>query len=179
MTSTDIIQFRPPQATIGTQVIWYRHGKKRTQDATIGYLVHCGNRTATIYLCTGRRVDAVRHINDPKLSLSSEQREQGAWDFTQDYYETRDRIKFLEGEVRKLMSAVMGDKQKSNSAEDSEVRKKRQVSENVGNGLREFRELKRKAEEMGLNHSGMRLPELRSAIEKASTLADPSESQNA
>lgn len=163
MSSEDIVNFRPPEATVGTQVVWYMHGRKRKVDSLIGYIIHSGSRTATIYLCNGRRVDAVRHVSDPKLSLSPEQREQGAWDFTDEHYEMK---KFRSEVTRKLAEL---DKQVSRLILTKEMpaekkTKKRGGNPNAAECLKEFRKLQKQAKDLGIATSGMKKHDLQQAI---------------
>lgn len=79
--------FEMPRCTVGLPILWYRNGVKDRTSVEMAYMLTCGSRTAVIHSSSGRRVDAVRHIDDPKLKLNSDQREQGAWDFTDDYKE--------------------------------------------------------------------------------------------
>jgi len=85
----DQLNYRQPRCTVGTAVLWYRNGLRDRTVVEVGYMLQCGERTSVISTSGGRRVDAVRYIDDPKLMLSPEQRENGAWDFTDDF---RDRI---------------------------------------------------------------------------------------
>lgn len=90
-TETDSLQqsineYRMPRANTGLLVLWYRNGHRDRTRVEVAYMLHAGERTATIYsLMSQRRVDVVRHVDDPKLQLNPEQRENGAWDFTDDY----------------------------------------------------------------------------------------------
>jgi hypothetical protein len=63
-------------------------------------------------------VDAVRHVDDPKLTLNADQRENGAWDFTdedkqglQQRNELTVRVEILEAQVRSLVRDARMDKQ--------------------------------------------------------------------
>ncbi|MBM4401615.1 MAG: hypothetical protein FJ045_06660, partial [Crenarchaeota archaeon] len=103
-----IQNFEMPRATIGMPVLWYPTGRREAKTSRVAYMIHCGGRTATLQVSNGR-VDAVRHVDDPKLDLSQDQREQGAWDFTYDWKELQEfkqqvnaRIAELEKEVERL-----------------------------------------------------------------------------
>lgn len=102
--------FRMPKAPPGIQVLWYRNGVRDKTRVEVAYMLNAGERTASIHaMMTGRRIDSVRHVDDPKLLLSNDQRENGAWDYTDDYKEfmnfqkqIEDRLQFLERQVVRM-----------------------------------------------------------------------------
>jgi hypothetical protein len=142
--------YRMPRANPGMQVLWYRNGTRDRTRVEVAYMLHAGERTANIYaLISGRRVEVVRHVDDPKLLLNADQRENGAWDFTDDFKEAQreraelgDRISTLERQISKLITAQarIPDKPKQ------ECRK----TDPTASKLREFQELRQKAEAMGI-----------------------------
>lgn len=148
--------YHMPRVSPGQQVLWYKRGFADKGSVEVAYMIHCGERTATIVSATGKRADAVRHIQDPKLKLSPEQRENGAWDFTEDYREL-ERFKV---EVRVRLERLerhlgMGEAPEV-IMEDGEVvvakaAKERSIRGNAGaDRLAQHRALVKKAREMGV-----------------------------
>lgn len=100
---SELKEYAMPQANPGMQILWYKKGVVDRTSVEVAYMLHTGARTAVICSMTGRRVDAVRHVDDPKLQLNADQRENGAWDYTDDYkemlrfkLEVRSRLERLE-----------------------------------------------------------------------------------
>lgn len=161
----EIAEYQMPKAPVGSPVLWYRTGRANC-DPMIAYMLHCGGRTCQLFLADGRRQDSVRHIDDPKLNLSVEQRESGSWDFTHGekdlaaYKQTmEERVKALESKVEQLEAALPRSK--------SEGGKKKPVpSRGNPNNLKEYRDLQDKAEELGIDRN-MKKVELQRAIARA------------
>jgi hypothetical protein len=65
----------------GQCVTWYSAG---TRDCTgeMAFILEIGKRNVVLQRASGLAMESVRHIDDPKLKLSVDQRESGAWDFT-------------------------------------------------------------------------------------------------
>lgn len=162
----EIAEFEMPKAAVGSPVLWYRTGRKNC-DPMIAYMLHCGGRTCQLFLADGRRQDSVRHADDPKLNLSVEQRESGAWDFT---YSEKDLVRYkqeMEERVRALEEEVQRLKSSSpKSFKSSENKKKPAPSRGNPNNLKEYRELQDKAESLGIDRN-MKKVELKRAIARA------------
>jgi hypothetical protein len=97
-----IENFTMPFATPGMPILWYPRGTYDRTTCSVAYMIHCGHRTAVLLTSTGQRRDAVRHVSDPKLSLSEDQRENGAWDFTDEYK----RMKQMEASLMSRLGAI-------------------------------------------------------------------------
>ena len=68
-------------------VRWYPTGDpSRLNSPQLGVATRIENRTIDVFVLTGnsrgKTFSGVRHVSDPKLSLSPEHRAEGAWDFT-------------------------------------------------------------------------------------------------
>jgi hypothetical protein len=136
-------------------------------------MVQCGSRTSTISLVTGRRVDAVRHVSDPKLSLNADQREQGAWDFTDEHYENKmfqvqmeRRVKALEKQIAALITKqpqAKGRKNAKGASRDNPAARE---------ALAKYHALKKEAQELGIDVSGMKTAQLQEAVNDAKKLAE-------
>lgn len=84
--SQEAIQnFVMPEVKQGMPVRWYPHGEIDGRTPEIGFVVKVGGRSIVLRTASGMQRDTVRHIDDPKLKLSVQQRENGAWDYTEDY----------------------------------------------------------------------------------------------
>jgi hypothetical protein len=80
----EIMDYKMPVVRLGAPVQWFANGNA-VRDSVLGWVTKVGHRGVRIHLCTGVWFDTVRHISDPKLRLSQDQRENGAWDFTEEY----------------------------------------------------------------------------------------------
>jgi len=162
-------EFTAPRCTVGMQVLWYRNGLRDRTSVEVAYMLHNGVRTSTIHASTGRRVDAVRHIDDPKLQLNADQRETGAWDFTEDYKETlafRERVTAKLAELDRQVNALIQSGIKGSAAPKEKVRKEPGAGQA---NLKAFHDLRRKAREMGIVVTpSMKRADIESAVEAAS-----------
>jgi len=106
VTDQEIADYVMPLVEEGSPVLWYRHGLKGGCEPEVAFIAKVYHRNVTLYLISGPRATAVRHASDPKLQLNVEQREFGAWDFTEqqkEYESFREdiinRVMALEGNV--------------------------------------------------------------------------------
>lgn len=78
----EIAAFVMPRPDRGQAVTWYASG---TRDGVgeVAFVLEVGRRNLVVARASGLAMESVRHIDDPKLKLSVEQRESGAWDFTE------------------------------------------------------------------------------------------------
>jgi len=152
-------EFTPPSISAGMQVIWYRHGVRRESDSIVGFMLHKGRRTSQIFLINGRRVDAVRHIDDPKLQLNADQREAGAWDFTEghkDYIEHRQKTEARLDQIEKDISKLI--------VSSGVRRAKPSVAAAGKENLHKYQVLKSQVLELGLYVKGMKKAEMELAL---------------
>jgi len=83
--------FTPPALMNGQPVMWWPRGVRGTGNMVIGFAQKANtnadggvvSRGATIYLITGRLVDACPHCDDPRIQLNADQRENGGWEYTE------------------------------------------------------------------------------------------------
>jgi hypothetical protein len=97
--------FTMPKACRGQAVTWYPSGAKSSAAET-AFVLEVGKRNVVLQRASGLAIASVRHIDDPKLQLSAEQRESGAWDFTDEakqmlelqkiVKETAEKVRLLE-----------------------------------------------------------------------------------
>lgn len=89
ITQEQVAAFKMPQVLPGTAVFWYKNALK-SSDPQIGYVLKCASRSVQLYIPRTNQIMYVcRHVDDPKLRLNSDQREDGAWDFTDEYREIK------------------------------------------------------------------------------------------
>jgi hypothetical protein len=93
--------FAMPKPMRGQSVLFYRNGQK-TGEAEVGFVLKVAKRNIVINLASGLAYDSVRHVDDPKLQVSVEQRSGGAWDYTDDWKE----IQALRKDVTALTAQV-------------------------------------------------------------------------
>ncbi len=113
--------FEMPKPTKGSAVLWYPHGQKSESPET-GFILKIGHRNLVVMLGSGVAKETVRHIDDPKLLMGVSQRENGAWDFTDEAKLLRElnnitaaqsaKIAALQEQVSALEDLVGGGKKK-------------------------------------------------------------------
>lgn len=104
--ATAIEQWAPPRVLAGQVVEFYPYGQ-RNGRTTLAQVKRCKGRTCTVRdLETGKIYQSCRHVDDPKLAISDDLRQDGGWDFTEDerqrqaeLQDFRDRLRILEGAV--------------------------------------------------------------------------------
>lgn len=76
--------FVMPKILPGDTVLWYCHGLRGAGKPEVVDVLKVSERSICIKTKYSQQVrQPVRHIDDPKLRLSAEQREHGAWDYTE------------------------------------------------------------------------------------------------
>jgi glycine cleavage system H lipoate-binding protein len=98
------LEFVMPQVLQGA-VVQYFDASLAESRRVSGFVVKISKtrRTVDVYVPSrGNIVEQVRHIADPKLKLSNEQRENGAWDFSADAQDTRQQLAKLEQRINDL-----------------------------------------------------------------------------
>jgi len=85
-TQEQILSFQMPKVEVGTALAFYPAGRPNAHS-TVGFLVRISRTGRNVMLKTvdGLVYDAVRHVEDPKLEINSDHRENGAWDFTDEH----------------------------------------------------------------------------------------------
>ncbi|HHK42056.1 MAG TPA: hypothetical protein ENJ50_06515 [Planctomycetaceae bacterium] len=106
VSQEEILSFEMPVPPIGLPVLWYSTGFDDSRRRQIGFVRYVSARNIGITLPGGQKVDAVRHVDDPKLRLNPEQRETGAWAFTPDYIATLERLEGYSAEIADLKSRL-------------------------------------------------------------------------
>lgn len=76
--------FEMPHVRPGATVLYHPQGM-RTRHQSVATVIRCNRRGAMVKTAEGHIREAVRHIDDPKLELNADQRENGAWEHTDDY----------------------------------------------------------------------------------------------
>ena len=101
----EVSAYKMPEAKRGMPVVWYPQGTTGTnwKMALVGKAQE-GRSNVSLFI-GGTHVairDAVPHISDPRLKLGPDHREQGAWDYTEEYLEKKKQIAALERRVATL-----------------------------------------------------------------------------
>ena len=81
-TRQEIQDFVMPRPCPGQTVTWFPSGARDGKGENANVL-NSGKRNIIIMRASGLAMESVRHVDDPKLKLSAEQRASGAWDFTE------------------------------------------------------------------------------------------------
>ena len=100
VTEKEIANYEMPSIREGAPVRWYRYGTAEN-TAVLGFVTKVKSRSVVIWTTHGLRYDNVRHISDPKLRMDSDQRADGAWDYTEDY-KAEQEVRELRDLVKKL-----------------------------------------------------------------------------
>lgn len=105
-----IEQYKMPRPCLGQEVLFYHYGKKdQPRVPEIAFVTRVGQRTIIIRTASGAAKDEVRHVTDPKLALNEELRLMGAWDYSENYYNTislRGEVAQLKADVEALKAAL-------------------------------------------------------------------------
>ena len=107
-----LAQYKMPPTSVGTTVLWYRHGTRASRPA-LGFVCRFEKDSQNIDLIvpteTSGAVESVPHVSDPRLDLGFEHANSGAWDYTDEYragvqlrHEIEDRLAKLESEVNSI-----------------------------------------------------------------------------
>lgn len=95
--------FIMPKPLRGSSVIWYPHGL-RGDVSEVAFVLKLFAGSIVIQLASGLVKEAVRHVDDPRLQDNEHQRENGAWDYTDDHrtlVDLQSRLAELESRVAK------------------------------------------------------------------------------
>lgn len=98
-----------PPVRHGQVVAWYPPTGRQEPESAI--VIRVAPRNVHLSTATRGVREAVRHVSDPKLRLNPEQREMGAWDYTDDYktqlqefQQIREHIAALQRQVNVLVT---------------------------------------------------------------------------
>ena len=138
VVSTQSLEFDMPVPVLGTTVRWYQSGLAESRPPGVGTVIRVFHRSLSILLPSGVRMDAVRHINDPKLQLNADQRECGSWDFTEDVYQRA----AWEKKIEERLSAI----EASDSPAEEEPVEEKPVAK--------YHDLRKQAIELGIEFTG-------------------------
>ncbi len=104
--------FKMPRPKDGQAVLWYRHGIRMSGpkgDPETAFIIRAGERNVKLRTSDGMVHQTVLHIEDPRLGLNDYQRQNGAWDFTEEYnffvntaHEIQARMTRVEQKLRDL-----------------------------------------------------------------------------
>lgn len=99
-SEAEVLAFKTPAVRAGSFVRWYPHGYRDPQNERAAVVTKVKTRTLSLHvLSSGQRFDVVRHVDDPKLRLNEAHREDGAWEYTEEYA-------FREAEMAELRARV-------------------------------------------------------------------------
>lgn len=151
-TQEEIRTFVMPYVQVGESVMWYPSGFKSDRNGQIAWVFRTSGRNVHLATASMGIREAVRHVNDPKLKLNSDQREMGAWDFTDYAKKHRDEVKSLQDQVSELRRQVTALVTGSHPATPQKPPRKK--TERKRNGFEVYRELKQKAIDLGVEVTG-------------------------
>lgn len=83
ISNEEIQAFQMPKIEPGMTVVYYQPYQLDAAKPTIGFVVEVSQRNIRVYVpVNGLIRDGVRHIDDPRLRINADHRENGAWDYT-------------------------------------------------------------------------------------------------
>jgi hypothetical protein len=152
-------RFEMPTAGLGSTVVWYRTGYPDDSKPQTGVVVAVNSKSLDIYIPVSRvRHDVVRHVDDPRLRISAEQRASGAWDHTLEYKNTlawRQKIEENLDSLNRSKTAKTIDSLKSGSSEYQKVSRSTEIPKSSGLSTRSRRpaRARRLATELGQHYN--------------------------
>lgn len=103
-----------PRPTLGQSLRFYPNGNIDEHRVEVGVVIKIGQSTVTLAMPGTNHVrSTVRYKDDPRLQKSPDQRQNGCWDFTEEWYERMEAEQYgldtmarLDEEVRKLVDLM-------------------------------------------------------------------------
>ena len=107
-TQEEILLFEMPGIDLGTPVEYFPNAVRNSGEPRLGFVVRVSRtgRKVVIRTTDGGCFDAVRHIDDPKLKLNQDMRENGAWDRTEYDKELNKRLESMDKRIADMKSSV-------------------------------------------------------------------------
>jgi|TARA_R110000824_G_scaffold180900_4_gene361504 hypothetical protein len=107
-TQEEVLLFEMPDVDVGTPVEYYPNAVLNSGEPRLGFVVRISRtgRNVVIRTSDGGWFDAVRHIDDPKLQLNQDMRENGAWGRTEYDKELSKRLNTIEDRLASMQSSV-------------------------------------------------------------------------
>lgn len=105
ISQATIDAYKMPQPMLGQVVKFWREGI-RGRAPVIAWVTTVAPRAIGVRTVNGTGSTECRHADDPKLSWENSIRENGCWDFTDDYYENKNKVEEMYGRLNKLEDAV-------------------------------------------------------------------------
>ena len=146
MTVSNTETFEMPEVAIGTPVTFYTTGMVAGTEPRIGFVVRMSRsgRNLVLRAAGGGYYESVRHIDDPKLKINSDHRENGAWDFTEYHKDTLMAAKALAKRLNRI-EEVMGLSGPTEEKAEKKPAEPQEVS---------YKSLREKALELGIEFKG-------------------------
>jgi hypothetical protein len=106
-TQEEILLFEMPSVDVGTPIEYFPTAV-RSGEPRLGFVVRVSRtgRNVVVRTSDGGWFDAVRHIDDPKLQMNQDMRENGAWDRTEYDKELNKRLESIEKRISDMQSSV-------------------------------------------------------------------------
>ena len=149
MTVSNTETFEMPEVVIGTPVTFYTTGMVEGTEPRIGFVVRMSRsgRNLVLRAAGGGYYESVRHIDDPKLKINADHRENGAWDFTEYHKDTLMAAKALAKRLNRI-EEVMG--------LSGPIEEKEEKAEKVSAKPQEvsYKSLREQALELGIEFKG-------------------------
>lgn len=101
-----IENFKMPFVRVGQPVLWFPGGQRTGKDPHVAFVLKASTRNMTLKTIGGMRYDAVRHLDDPKLKMNEDQRENGAWDYTDEFKAQQKRWDEIQEQLAQMETRV-------------------------------------------------------------------------
>lgn len=144
VTQEEIQSFVMPSVKLGLAVSWFANGL-RSGPYQVAFVIRVSHRNVHLVTATRGIFEAVRHIDDPKLQLNADQRESGAWDFTDDHkYRIQEMTKLTErvGRIERAVATLLKKMEKPKTQRKSSP------------GLSDYRRLRQQVVDAGIPVKG-------------------------
>ena len=148
-TETEVIapEFVMPNVTQGDTILWHKSGIRgngtRAQTAIV---LQVSGKNIDLWLLASKQfMPHVRHVDDPRLRLNEDHREQGGWEYTVSHEADKQWREGIESRLAWL------EKPKPTGVKLPSPTK---MPSNAGKGLVKYRKLKDEAKALGVEFKG-------------------------
>lgn len=134
----ELSSYKMPAVKAGMIVRWFPSGTRTARNPDIAQVKKVSERSVVLVLSYGQQIDTVRHVDDPKLTLNADQRETGAWDYTEEHYQRAAWESHVDKKIEFLERALRDGKPKKSA----------------GKGISGYHDLRKRAQAAGVKFSG-------------------------
>jgi len=110
ITDPEVMNFQMPGVLAGETVSWYTHGTRKTNlHPQLAIVLKVDRRSVKLKTLVSERIlEACRHVDDPRLAISSDMREDGAWEYSP-AHKFRSQLEMRVSQLEKKVSDLESD----------------------------------------------------------------------